>query len=122
MLLQLFVRLCIIVVYLRHDANCADHHNDQENNDASKNSVRHQNWKRLEIMDGNGLYLLQWWLHEKDIYFRVTVNTRGFIGLGFSRRDGRMSSADMVLLWVDDHTGKANALVRLLSLLLKTIS
>lgn len=109
MLLQLFVRLCIIVVCLRHDANCADHNNDQ-NDAVTRNSVRHQNWKRLEMMDGNGLYWLQWWIHEKDIYFKVTVNTRGFIGLGFSRRDGRMSSADMVLLWVDDHTGKANAL------------
>ena len=73
--------------------------------------VHHSDWHRMETMDGNGLYLLEWWTKAKDIYFRVTVNTKGFIGLGFSRKSGRMNGADMVLLWVDDRTGKANALV-----------
>ncbi|XP_022225581.2 MOXD1 homolog 1 isoform X1 [Drosophila obscura] len=74
-------------------------------------SMHHQNWKRHIMMDSNGLYWLQWWinLNEKTISFEVNVNTRGFIGLGFSK-DGRMSSADIVLLWVDDVTGLANAL------------
>ncbi|XP_062127901.1 MOXD1 homolog 1 [Drosophila sulfurigaster albostrigata] len=112
MLLQIFVKLCIIVVCLQHDAKCApDRDNSEENIEAATtNGVRHEKWTRLEMMDSNGLYWLQWWLQDKDIHFKVTVNTRGFIGLGFSRRDGRMSSADMVLLWVDDHSGKANAL------------
>uniref|UniRef100_A0A1I8PU30 DOMON domain-containing protein n=1 Tax=Stomoxys calcitrans TaxID=35570 RepID=A0A1I8PU30_STOCA len=72
--------------------------------------VHHSDWRRMEMMDANGLYMLEWWTKAKDIYFRVTVNTQGFIGLGFSRKSGRMAGSDMVLLWVDDRSGKANAL------------
>nr|XP_041631596.1 MOXD1 homolog 1 isoform X2 [Drosophila kikkawai]XP_041631597.1 MOXD1 homolog 1 isoform X2 [Drosophila kikkawai] len=73
--------------------------------------VHHTNWMRHEIMDNNGLYWLQWWVIAKDndVYFEVTVNTRGYIGLGFSK-DGRMPNSDMVLVWVDDSTGQPNAL------------
>lgn len=71
----------------------------------------HHKWSRSEIMDGNGLYLLEWKLDQKDIVFTVTVNTRGFIGLGFSYKSERMSGSDLVLAWVDDRTGKANVLV-----------
>lgn len=112
MLLQIFTKLCIFVVYIWQNVNCA-HHSDA----IAHKSMRHKNWQRLEMMDNNGLYWLEWQVKEKDIYFKVTVNTRGFIGLGFSKKDARMSSADMVLLWVDDHTGKANALVSIESAL-----
>lgn len=74
-------------------------------------------WLRTEIMDGNGLYILDWKIHLKEIFFRVTVNTRGFIGLGFSQKTGRMSDADLVLAWVDDRTGKPTVLVCVVSLL-----
>lgn len=76
--------------------------------------IHHTNWRRSEMMDANGLYWLEWWLKgttSKEIHFRATVNTRGFIGLGFARKNPRMANADLVLLWVDDRTGKANALV-----------
>lgn len=79
--------------------------------DIVKDGVHHTDWHRVEMMDSNGLYWLEWWLKSKEIHFRVTVNTQGFIGLGFSRKTGRMSGADMVILWVDDRTGKPNALV-----------
>lgn len=69
-------------------------------------------WLRTEVMDGNGLYILDWKIVEKEIVFRVTVNTRGFIGLGFSLKNGKMSDADLVLAWVDDRTGKPTVLVR----------
>nr|XP_036230713.1 MOXD1 homolog 1 [Bactrocera oleae] len=75
--------------------------------------MHHTNWRRIEMMDANGLYWLEWWLKgttSKEIHFRATVNTRGFIGLGFARKYPRMANADLVLLWVDDRTGKANAL------------
>ncbi|XP_030383547.1 MOXD1 homolog 1 [Scaptodrosophila lebanonensis] len=70
----------------------------------------HQNWRRQEMMDNNGLYWLEWWVTAKKIHFRITVNTQGFVGLGFSRKTGHMAGADMVLLWVDDRTGEPNAL------------
>ncbi|KAH8364445.1 hypothetical protein KR084_007046 [Drosophila pseudotakahashii] len=76
-----------------------------------KGPVHHKNWIRNEMMDNNGLYWLKWWINatENTIYFEVTVQTRGFAGLGFSK-DGRMGKADMVLLWVDDTTEQANVL------------
>lgn len=74
-------------------------------------SSSHQ-WLRTEVMDGYGLYILDWKIIEKEIIFRVTVNTRGFIGLGFSLKDGKMSDADLVIAWVDDRTGKPTVLVR----------
>lgn len=80
---------------------------------ANHNSNNNQQWLRSEAMDGNGLYLLDWRFEEKEVYFRVTVNTRGFIGLGFSTKSGQMAQADLVLAWVDDRTGKPNVLVRL---------
>lgn len=76
--------------------------------------VRHK-WTRSEIMDANGLYLLEWKVDHKDIVFTVTVNTRGFIGLGFSHKSERMSGSDLVLAWVDDRTGKPSVLVSLLN-------
>lgn len=95
-----------------HHAGHSNKPNDSlANISSSSTGVHHSDWHRLEMMDANGLYLLEWWTKSKDIYFRVTVNTKGFIGLGFSRKSGRMAGADMVLLWVDDRSGKANALV-----------
>ncbi|EDW61204.1 MOXD1 homolog 1 [Drosophila virilis] len=110
MLLHIFARIWFIVVFIRQNVNCAHHSYEDRRDSASHASVRHQNWQRLEMMDRNGLYWLEWQIKENYIYFKVTVNTRGFIGLGFSQKDGRMYSADMVLLWVDDQTGKPNAL------------
>lgn len=78
--------------------------------DSFSSAMRHSDWRRIESMDQNGLYFLEWWIKEKDIYFRVSVNTQGFIGLGFSRKSSRMSGSDLVLLWVDDRTGKPNVL------------
>uniref|UniRef100_A0A336L841 CSON004817 protein n=1 Tax=Culicoides sonorensis TaxID=179676 RepID=A0A336L841_CULSO len=74
------------------------------------NSVHHVNWTRTEIMDSFGLYLLEWRVDNKEIIFTTTVNTRGFIGLGFSYRHGEMSGSDLVLAWVDDTTGLPNVL------------
>lgn len=72
---------------------------------------QHVDWQRTEVMDPFGLYILQWRLEKKDIIFTATVNTRGFIGLGFSHRHGRMTGSDLILAWVDDHTGLPNILV-----------
>lgn len=68
-------------------------------------------WLRTEVMDGNGLYVLDWKVLGREIFFRITVNTRGFVGLGFSQKTGKMSNADLVMAWVDDRTGKPTVLV-----------
>lgn len=82
----------------------------------SSAAKHHVDWSRTEVMDPFGLYILHWRLERKDIIFTATVNTRGFIGLGFSYRHGRMTGSDLVLAWVDDHTGLPNILVSLLLL------
>ncbi|KAH8260736.1 hypothetical protein KR038_008774 [Drosophila bunnanda] len=105
---QLFIVLCVQSslgwCYFNGDSN-------EDSKNGSSDIIHHTNWTRREILDNNGLYWLQWWVkaNDNDVYFEVTVNTRGYIGLGFSK-DGRMSRSDMVILWVDDSTGQANAL------------
>lgn len=82
-------------------------HNHHNNHHHSSN----HRWMRTEVMDRNGLYILDWRVHNKEIYFRITANTRGFVGLGFSLKSGRMAGADLVMAWVDDRTGKPMVLV-----------
>lgn len=76
-------------------------------------NIQHNKWQRMEIMDGNGLYLMEWTIdnNNKDIIFTITVNTRGYIGIGFSHKSGKMANSDLILAWIDDRTGKANILV-----------
>lgn len=71
--------------------------------------TNYENWEHFKIMDGNGLYFLEWRTDSKDIHFRATVNTQGSIGLGFSKRPG--SLMDFLVIWVDDHSGKPHILV-----------
>ncbi|EDW94958.1 uncharacterized protein Dyak_GE19798 [Drosophila yakuba] len=101
----LTVQLSFGVCYFENNQRTQDY-------DVDKNgSVHHKNWVRDEMMDSLGMYWLKWWINanENSIYFEVTVHTRGFAGLGFSK-DGRLARADVVLLWVDDATGHANVL------------
>uniref|UniRef100_A0A182JK01 DOMON domain-containing protein n=1 Tax=Anopheles atroparvus TaxID=41427 RepID=A0A182JK01_ANOAO len=78
---------------------------------ATKLEPVHHRWSRSEAMDPNGLYTLEWHVDQKDIVFTATANTRGFMGLGFSHRSERMTGSDLVLVWVDDRTGKPNVLL-----------
>uniref|UniRef100_B4MQU2 GK21375 n=2 Tax=Drosophila willistoni TaxID=7260 RepID=B4MQU2_DROWI len=123
MLLQAIAPLCAFIIVLRSGSSSSHPQTDSTHTHShhhvhaprehdvvdERGSVRHHNWQRQEVMDSNGLYILQWWIIGDEIHFAVTVNTQGFIGLGFSKH-GNMASADMVLLWVDDRTGERNAL------------
>lgn len=71
------------------------------------------NWTRQEVLDGNGLYILEWHVRDQHIVFKTTVNTRGFIALGFINPNVK-DAFDLVLSWVDDRSGKANVLVSFL--------
>lgn len=71
----------------------------------------HHNWTRSEKMDSNGILQMQWHLRDKEIVFRVTVNSRGFVALGFLYQNPKISGFDMALAWIHDRTGKANILV-----------
>lgn len=90
----------------------ADHsHSSSSASGSSSHHHSNHRWMRTEVMDRNGLYILDWRVHGKEIFFRITANTRGFVGLGFSLKTGRMAGADLVMAWVDDRTGKPTVLV-----------
>lgn len=80
-------------------------------NHHSTHGGTHTRWFRTEILDGNGLFILDWRKTTKDIIFRATVNTRGYIGIGFSYKSEKISDADIILAWIDDRTGEPNVLV-----------
>jgi hypothetical protein len=71
----------------------------------------HHNWTRSEVMDTNGLYTLEWHVHNKEIIFKATVNTRGFIAIGFQYQNMKFIGYDLAVAWVDDRSAKTNILV-----------
>lgn len=75
---------------------------------------QHSKWFRTEVLDGNGLFVLDWKKTAKDIIFRATVNTRGYIGLGFSYKSEKIGESDIILAWIDDRTGEPNVLVNIM--------
>lgn len=82
---------------------------------ASVNPPLHNsNWTRSEKMDANGILQMQWHVKDKEIVFKVTVNSRGFIAVGFLPNPKyNLHVFDMALAWINDRTGKANILVGL---------
>lgn len=70
-------------------------------------------WKftRYEKLNENGDVILEWDpSNEDEVVFRVTAKTLGYVGIGFNEK-GNMKGADILLAWVDDHTGAVNLLV-----------
>lgn len=118
--LLLLLLLAVMTLLQTCAAVDGDQHNDGASSvagsselavNAGGGSVSNHRWTRTEAMDANGLYVLDWRVHGRQIYFRITANTRGFVGLGFSQKSGRMADADLVMAWVDDRTGKPTVLV-----------
>lgn len=83
-------------------------------NHHSSHGDPHSKWFRTENLDPFPLFVLDWRISEKDIVFRVTANTRGYIGLGFSYKSEKIGDADLILAWVDDRTGEPNVLVNII--------
>ena len=63
-----------------------------------------KDYRHHAVLDPEANFHLQWRPETDTISFRLTVKTRGYVGLGFSPAGG-MHSADIVLGWVDDTTG-----------------
>lgn len=78
---------------------------------ASVHEPLQHNWTRSEKMDSNGILQMQWHLRDKEIVFKVTVNNRGFVAIGFLYQNPKFSGFDMALAWIHDRSGKANILV-----------
>ncbi|KYN14342.1 MOXD1 like protein 1 [Trachymyrmex cornetzi] len=69
------------------------------------------NFTRYEKMDENGTVILEWDpSNEEKIIFRVTGETRGYIGIGFNEKTS-MEGADILLIWIDDATNLTYVLV-----------
>lgn len=76
---------------------------------------------RYEVLDEDGDVILEWDpSDEEEVTFRVTARTLGYVGIGFNEKS-YMKGADILLAWVDDHTGAVNLLVSL-SFLFPSIS
>ncbi|KAL6437358.1 hypothetical protein ACFW04_005096 [Cataglyphis niger] len=57
-------------------------------------------WKHSAVLDNN--FLVLWTPGERDVTFEIQVKTLGYVGLGFTKDDGR-AGADMVIGWVDNN-------------------
>lgn len=79
---------------------------NRERRDASSDII----WTHSESLDKNASVVLRWQPRHQEILFRVEARTKGYIEIGFSP-DGKIDNADIVLAWVEDHTGKAFLMV-----------
>lgn len=76
-----------------------------------KRSANDPNFTRYEKLDEDGNVILEWDpSYDKEVTFRVTAKTLGYVGIGFNEKSN-MKGADILLVWVDDHTGAVNLLV-----------
>ncbi|XP_029175897.1 uncharacterized protein LOC114944249 [Nylanderia fulva] len=65
---------------------------------------------RYEKLDEDGDVILEWDPSDnEEVTFRVTAKTLGYVGIGFNEKS-HMMGADILLAWVDDHTGVVNLL------------
>ncbi|XP_078583126.1 DBH-like monooxygenase protein 1 [Branchiostoma floridae x Branchiostoma japonicum] len=53
------------------------------------------------VLDAEGKYHLRWFFDEERITFEATVETRGYVALGFSPNGG-MADSDIVIGWMAD--------------------
>lgn len=66
---------------------------------------------RYEKLDDDGDVILEWDpSYEDEVMFKVTARTLGYVGIGFNEKTS-MKGADILLAWVEDHTGVVNLLV-----------
>lgn len=83
-------------------------HSDRKRRSVVNEPVVHHHhgmFSRLEKLDENGDVVLEWDPDAKEnVTFRLTAKTQGYIGLGFNDKS-HLKGADIVLAWVDDHTG-----------------
>ncbi|XP_071513833.1 DBH-like monooxygenase protein 1 [Panulirus ornatus] len=71
---------------------------------ASSRLTAPEAWVHEARLEETGAFVLQWTPRERDIEFRVTARTTGYIGFGLSSKPW-MDGADIVVGWV--HSGKA---------------
>lgn len=84
---------------------------NQGANEGVSNGAKPWQFTRYEKLDEDGDVILEWDpSDEEEVIFRVTAKTLGYVGIGFNEKTN-MKGADILLAWVDDHTGIINLLV-----------
>ncbi|XP_066597310.1 MOXD1 homolog 1-like [Prorops nasuta] len=67
-------------------------------------------FSRFEWLDDAEAVALEWDPNDEEIVtFKVTARTLGYVGIGFNEKS-HMKGADILLAWIDDHTGAVNLL------------
>ncbi|XP_031837806.2 MOXD1 homolog 1 [Nomia melanderi] len=75
-----------------------------------KRSIKEPKFTRHEKLDDDGEVILEWDPSDEEmVTFKVTAKTLGYVGIGFNEKN-HMKGADILLAWVDDHTGTVNLL------------
>ncbi|XP_017885001.1 MOXD1 homolog 1-like [Ceratina calcarata] len=75
-----------------------------------KRSTKMPKFTRHEKLDDDGEVVLEWDpTDEEMVTFKVTAKTLGYVGIGFNDKN-HMKGADIILAWVDDHSGAPNLL------------
>ncbi|XP_076680206.1 MOXD1 homolog 1-like [Andrena cerasifolii] len=76
----------------------------------TKRSAKEPKFSRREELDDDGEVVLEWDPSDEEmVTFKVTAKTLGYVGIGFNEKN-HMKGADILLAWVDDHTGTVNLL------------
>lgn len=84
---------------------------EETTDDRPRRSIEQPRFTRREILDDDGEVILEWDpSDEQMVTFKVIAKTLGYVGIGFNEKN-HMKGADILLAWVDDHTGTVNLLV-----------
>lgn len=76
-----------------------------------RGAARASKFIRYEKLDDNGDVVLEWDpTDDEEVTFKVTARTLGYVGIGFNEKRN-MKGADILIAWVDDHTGTVHLLV-----------
>lgn len=95
--------------HAKYAANPEEGSVDKKNR--GRRSVKEPRFTRREMLDDDGEVVLEWDPSDEEmVTFKVTAKTLGYVGIGFNEKN-HMKGADILLAWVDDHTGTVNLLV-----------
>lgn len=94
--------------HAKYVANSEEGGVDKKNR--GRRSVKEPRFTRREMLDDDGEVVLEWDPSDEEmVTFKVTAKTLGYVGIGFNEKN-HMKGADILLAWVDDHTGTVNLL------------
>lgn len=99
-----------------------DHSNIESKARSTRSVKKPANFTRREMLDDDGDVFLEWDPSDDDtVTFKVIAKTLGYVGVGFNDKS-HMMGADILIGWVDDHTGAVNLLVIFFLLHLKNLN